>query len=37
MVGLRGTQITDVPLADAIGTLKTVGPELYEQARVFFS
>jgi phosphofructokinase-like protein len=37
MVGLRGTQITDVPLADALGTLKTVGPELYEQARVFFS
>jgi len=37
MVALRGTRIVDVPLAEAIGTLKTVGPELYEMARVFFS
>jgi len=37
MVAVRGTSIVDVPLAEAIGTLKTVGPELYEQARVFFS
>ncbi|HEV8129277.1 MAG TPA: ATP-dependent 6-phosphofructokinase [Candidatus Eisenbacteria bacterium] len=37
MVGLRGTAIVDVPLVEAIGTLKTVGPELYELARVFFS
>jgi len=37
MVAIRGTEIIDVPLAEAVGTLKTVGPELYEQARVFFS
>ena len=37
MVAIRGTNIVDVPLADAVGTLKTVGPELYELARVFFS
>jgi ATP-dependent phosphofructokinase / diphosphate-dependent phosphofructokinase len=37
MVAIRGTQIVDVPLAEAVGTLKTVGPELYELARTFFS
>ena len=37
MVALRGTQIVDIPLAEAVGSLKTVGPELYETARVFFS
>jgi 6-phosphofructokinase 1 len=37
MVAIRGTQIVDVPLAEAVGTLKTVGPELYGLARVFFS
>jgi 6-phosphofructokinase 1 len=37
MVALRGTQIVDVPLAQALGSLKTVGAELYETARVFFS
>ena len=37
MVAIRGTNIVDVPLVDAVGTLKTVGPELYELARVFFS
>jgi ATP-dependent phosphofructokinase / diphosphate-dependent phosphofructokinase len=37
MVALRGTQIVDVPLAEAVGSLKTVGPELYELARVFSS
>jgi hypothetical protein len=37
MVAIRGTQIVDVPLAEAVGTLKTVGPEFYELARTFFS
>jgi len=37
MVALRGTKIVDVPLEEAVGSLKTVGPELYETARVFFS
>ncbi len=37
MVAVRGTEIVDVPIAEAIGTLKTVGPERYAMARVFFS
>ena len=37
MVALQGTRITDVAMLDAVGTLKTVGPELYEMARIFFS
>jgi len=37
MVALRGTKIVDIPLEEAVGSLKTVGPELYETARVFFS
>ena len=37
MVALRGTQIVDVSLQEAVGSLKTVGPEFYETARVFFS
>ncbi|HEU4333560.1 MAG TPA: ATP-dependent 6-phosphofructokinase, partial [Candidatus Eisenbacteria bacterium] len=37
MVAIRGTQIVDLPLAEAVGTIKTVGPEYYETARVFFS
>ena len=37
MVAIRGTKIIDVPLSEAVGTLKTVGPELYDMARVFFS
>jgi phosphofructokinase-like protein len=37
MVAIQGTKIVDLPLAEAVGTLKTVGPELYETARVFFS
>jgi len=37
MVALRGTKIVDVPLEEAVGSLKTVGPEFYETARVFFS
>jgi len=36
-VAIRGVNIVDVPIADAVGTLKTVGPELYELAKVFFS
>ncbi|HET7903463.1 MAG TPA: 6-phosphofructokinase, partial [Candidatus Eisenbacteria bacterium] len=37
MVAIRGTQIVDLPLAEAVGTIKIVGPEFYETARVFFS
>ncbi|MGE5174992.1 MAG: 6-phosphofructokinase [Hyphomicrobiales bacterium] len=36
MVAVRGPDIIDVPLAQAVGRLKLVGPELYEMARVFF-
>lgn len=36
MVALRGTEIVRVPLGDAVGTLKTLDPELYETAEVFF-
>ncbi|MGN6522658.1 MAG: 6-phosphofructokinase [Actinomycetes bacterium] len=36
MVALRGTDIVRVPLADATTTLKTVPPELYQEAAVFF-
>jgi 6-phosphofructokinase 1 len=36
MVALRGAKIIRVPLADAVGTLKTVDPELLEVAEVFF-
>ncbi len=36
MVALRGTDIVRVPLADATTTLKTVKPELYAEAEVFF-
>jgi ATP-dependent phosphofructokinase / diphosphate-dependent phosphofructokinase len=37
MVAIRGFSIVDVPIAEAVGGLKTVGPELYELAKVFFS
>jgi len=37
MVAVRGTEIVDVAIAEAIGTLKTVGPERYALAKVFFS
>src|SRR5436190_1275708 len=37
MVAVRGTQIVDVPIAEAVGSLKTVGREYYEMARVFYS
>jgi phosphofructokinase-like protein len=36
MVALRGTDITTVPLAEAVGTLKTVPAERYAEAEVFF-
>ncbi|MBI3306797.1 MAG: 6-phosphofructokinase, partial [Candidatus Omnitrophica bacterium] len=36
MVSLQGRNIVDVSLADAIGQLKTVPPELYEMAQLFF-
>ncbi len=36
MVALRGTDIVRVPLAEATTTLKTVKPELYAEAQVFF-
>jgi ATP-dependent phosphofructokinase / diphosphate-dependent phosphofructokinase len=36
MVALQGTNIVRVPLGDAVGTLKTLAPDLYETAEVFF-
>ncbi|MFE3603323.1 6-phosphofructokinase [Streptomyces sp. NPDC059142] len=36
MVALRGTDIVRVPMAEATARLKTVGPELYAEAGVFF-
>lgn len=36
MVALQGTEIRRVPLSDAVGELKTLTPELYETAEVFF-
>jgi 6-phosphofructokinase 1 len=36
MVALRGTDIVRVPLSDATTELKTVKPELYAEAEVFF-
>jgi 6-phosphofructokinase 1 len=36
MVALQAGQIVRVPLADAVGTLKTVDPALYELAETFF-
>ncbi len=36
MVALRGTDIVRVPLADATTELKTVPPEFYAEAEVFF-
>ena len=37
MVAIRGTQIVDVSMAESVGSIKRVGPELYEMARVFYS
>jgi phosphofructokinase-like protein len=36
MVALRGTEIVRAPLGDAVGELKTLAPELYQTAEVFF-
>ncbi|MDP3804656.1 MAG: ATP-dependent 6-phosphofructokinase, partial [Candidatus Omnitrophota bacterium] len=36
MASLRGTEIVDVPIQDAVGTLKTVDMKLYELAKTFF-
>ncbi|HCA87922.1 MAG TPA: 6-phosphofructokinase [Streptomyces sp.] len=36
MVALQGTDIVRVPIADATAKLKTVSPELYTEAGVFF-
>ena len=36
MVALRGAEIQTVDLAEAVGTLKVVPPDLYEVAKVFF-
>ena len=36
MTALRSTEIDLVDLADAVAELKTVPPELYEEAEVFF-
>lgn len=36
MVALRGNDIVDVPLEEAVTKLKTVDPKLYEIAKVFF-
>jgi 6-phosphofructokinase 1 len=36
MMALRGTDIVRVPLIDGTGELKTVRPDLYAEAEVFF-
>ncbi|MFH0764244.1 MAG: ATP-dependent 6-phosphofructokinase [Candidatus Omnitrophota bacterium] len=36
MASLRGTEIVDVPIEDAVGTLKTVDIKFYELAKTFF-
>ena len=36
MAALQGDAIVDVPLRDAVAELKTVPPEHYEAAKVFF-
>jgi 6-phosphofructokinase 1 len=36
MVALRGTDIVNVPFEDALGTLKTVPQERYDEARILF-
>jgi 6-phosphofructokinase 1 len=36
MVALQGDDIVRVPLGDAVGTLKTLDPDLYATAEVFF-
>ena len=36
MVSLQGNRITSVPIAEAVGKLRTVDPQFYELAKVFF-
>jgi len=36
MASLRGSEIKAVPLADAVGAVKKVTPERYEEAKIFF-
>jgi 6-phosphofructokinase 1 len=36
MAALRGAEITDIPIDEAVGTLKTVPAELFADAEVFF-
>ncbi len=36
MASLQGRKITEVPIQDSIGQLKTVPPEFYEMAKLFF-
>jgi 6-phosphofructokinase 1 len=36
LVGLRGTDIVEVPLAEALAEPKLLDPELYETAELFF-
>lgn len=36
MASLKGADVTEVPIQDAVGTLKTVDAKLYDLARTFF-
>jgi 6-phosphofructokinase 1 len=36
MVSLRGNDIVSVPLSEAVDKIRTVGKELYDEARLFF-
>jgi len=36
MASLRGSEIKAVPIADAVGAVKKVSPERYEEAKTFF-
>lgn len=36
MASLQGSEITAVPLADAVGSVKKVSPQRYEEAKTFF-
>lgn len=36
MASLRGTKIVNVPLEEAVGSLKYLDPEIYSIAEIFF-
>jgi 6-phosphofructokinase 1 len=36
MVALRGTEVVEVPMSEAVSALKTVPEDLYRVAEVFF-